>query len=271
MLWRPRHDRLCLADLVRAICDGQQRLRHGMPGELHESRVVRFTTSLPSPSSHPPRKSRERAKPSPIPPPRPEDIHISPRLTTTIFPTNSNAGYPLCATATFGGPGGYTYLSCTDTYGPTQTMLLTYIGGNATSLAGLPRYFNDYWENSGSSTATSTGGGSSTSTSDASGTHYPSWFSDHRTIIYGAIGGFVTLFILFILGCCAYRRRASRRAYMRASQGVGVPVYNVQPQVEVDGNSSQETYPMMGYQGYQGGRYHEGRNEYGRVYVVPSK
>ncbi|ETI20444.1 hypothetical protein G647_08479 [Cladophialophora carrionii CBS 160.54] len=175
--------------------------------------------------------------------------------------TVCNEAYPLCATATFGGPEGYTYLSCTDTPGPTDTMMVTYYGGNATSIAGLPRYFSDYWFGSGTATDTSTSAtGTSTSTSDADLNDTLSWFSAHRTVIIGAIAGFCGLVLLLLVGCCILRRkRASRGVYRPASQAV--PVYTMQAPV-------QEQYPMMQYRGY--GSEYQG-SDYGRVYVGPNK
>jgi hypothetical protein len=186
-------------------------------------------------------------------------------------PNYSGEAYPLCATATFGGPEGYTYLSCTDTVGPTDTMMLTYYGGtgNGTALAGLPRYFSEYWFSS-TATATSTGG-ASTSTSDASLDHTLNWFSSHKSIIIGAIAGFIGLLFLLSLGCCLLRRRKVSQAgrYTPASQvaaGNGPPIYSVQSPA----HPSQESYPMMGYQGY-GGEGYQDYNNYGRVYVQPRK
>ncbi|OCT48335.1 hypothetical protein CLCR_04190 [Cladophialophora carrionii] len=163
---------------------------------------------------------------------------------------------------TFGGPEGYTYLSCTDTPGPTDTMMVTYYGGNATSIAGLPRYFSDYWfGGGGTATDTSTSAtGTSTSTSDADLNDTLSWFSAHRTVIIGAIAGFCGLVLLLLVGCCILRRkRASRGVYRPASQAV--PVYTMQAPV-------QEQYPMMQYRGY--GSDYQG-SDYGRVYVGPNK
>ena len=172
---------------------------------------------------------------------------------------HSGEGYPLCATATFGGPAGYTYLSCTDTVGPTDTMMLTYYGGNATSIAGLPRYFSEYWFSTGT-TASSTS--KSTSTGDADLGHTLSWFTSHRNIIVGAIAGFCGLLFLLLVGCCILRRkRASRGRYRPASQAVSV--YSVQA-------PSQEAYPMMHYQGYGSG-YGNQAQDYGRVYVSRNK
>jgi hypothetical protein len=221
------------------VLDGEQWLRLSLPGKLHEHRMVSFATStqqhsLPPLHTHHQKLRRTR---------------------------HSDEGYPLCATATFGGPAGYTYLSCTDTLGPTDTMMLTYYGGNA-SVAGLPRYFSDYFYNSATATTT---GDSSDSTSSADTDDTISWFSSHRTILIGAIAGFVGLLFLLCVGCCFWRRRAGSKGVYRAP-GHAVPVYSAQPPL----SGSQEQYPMMAYQGYSGGGGYQGQ-DYGRVYVTPNK
>jgi hypothetical protein len=146
-------------------------------------------------------------------------------------------------------------------------MMLTYYGGNASSIAGLPRYFSDYWFSStatatDTSSATTTGTG--TATSDADFDHTLSWFSAHRTIIIGAIAGFCGLVFLLLVGCCVFRRRksASRGVYRPAGTSVP-PVYTMQAP-----STSQEAYPMMQYQGYGSG--YQGP-DYGRVYVAANK
>jgi hypothetical protein len=144
-------------------------------------------------------------------------------------------------------------------------MMLTYYGGNASSIAGLPRYFSDYWYSSGSSsTATDTSSATTgTATSDADFDHTLSWFSAHRTIIIGAIAGFCGLVLLLLVGCCVFRRRRS------ASRGVYRPAVSVPPVYTMQAPStSQEAYPMMQYQGYGSG--YQGP-DYGRVYVAANK
>ncbi|OQV10000.1 hypothetical protein CLAIMM_14064 [Cladophialophora immunda] len=166
--------------------------------------------------------------------------------------------YPLCATATFGGPAGYTYLSCTDTIGTTDTMMLTYYGGNAT-IENLPRYFSSYWYGS---TATSTSTSTSSPTEDANVGDTISWLSGHKTILIGAIAGFCGLVLLLVIGCCVLRSKRSKRgrytpanAQMPPQEGFGMhyqgaAAYQRPPSY----------HPSYGYQ-----------QDYVQAYVTPNK
>lgn len=180
--------------------------------------------------------------------------------------SDSGSAYPLCATATFGGPSGYTYLSCTDTYGPTETMAITYYGGNGT-MEGLPRYFSSYWYSSATATSTST----STSLPNNSVDMSDSWFRDHKTAIIGAIAAVAGLALLIVVGCCVVCTRRARRPGVRGRY-TPAPQQTLQqdgyamPQYQGPGGTMPPTY-QGGYQGYQGyqGYPHE------QVYATPNK
>ncbi|OAP54602.1 hypothetical protein AYL99_11050 [Fonsecaea erecta] len=170
--------------------------------------------------------------------------------------------YPLCATATFGGPAGYTYLSCTDTIGTTDTMMLTYYGGNAT-IDNLPRYFSSYWYGS-TATSTSSSTSSSSPGDDADTDDTISWVSAHRTILIGAIAGFCGLVFLFLVGCCILRaKRSNRGRYAPASQQLPPQEGYGMHYQRAAAYQRPPSYPSPSGYGYQ--------QEYNQVYVVPNK
>ncbi|OAL27454.1 hypothetical protein AYO20_09806 [Fonsecaea nubica] len=173
----------------------------------------------------------------------------------------SDEAYPLCATATFGGPAGYTYLSCTDAIGTTDTMMLTYYGGNAT-VDNLPRYFSSYWyESTATSSTTSTS--TSSPTDDTGINDTISWLSGHKTILIGAIAGFCGLLILLVVGgCCVVRNKRSRRGrYIPASQQM--------PPHEAYGMHYQGAAAYQRPPSYQSGYGYQ--QDFGQVYVAPNK
>ncbi|KIW76694.1 hypothetical protein Z517_09138 [Fonsecaea pedrosoi CBS 271.37] len=173
----------------------------------------------------------------------------------------SDEAHPLCATATFGGPAGYTYLSCTDAIGTTDTMMLTYYGGNAT-VENLPRYFSSYWYES-TTTSSTTSTSTSSPADDAGINDTISWLSGNKTILIGAIAGFCGLLILLVVGgCCVVRNKRSRRGrYIPASQQM--------PPHEAYGMHYQGAAAYQRPPSYQSGYGYQ--QDFGQVYVAPNK
>lgn len=168
--------------------------------------------------------------------------------------------------ATFAGPSGYSYLSCTNQYASTETVYLTWQGGDAT-VQDIPRYYASYWSsasssssshssnshdssntaststtntksNSGSGTATKSSV-TATSTSSAAKTA-GNWIERHKWPVIGAIVG-VLIIVLLIIVCCACHIRRKRKT---RSRGVYVPAGQVFP-------GTQEAVPLTGYQPYK--------------------
>lgn len=162
---------------------------------------------------------------------------------------------PLCGMATFAGPAGYSYHSCTDKYASTETVYLTWQGGDAT-VKDIPRYYPSYWSSSSSSSSTTAT--STTKTSSSSGTATKSsttatstaaastaggsWIQRHKWAVIGAIVG-VLIVVLLLLACCACHIRRKRRdrtrgEYLAAGPGQAFP-------------GTQEAVPLTGYEPYK--------------------
>ncbi|KIX05136.1 uncharacterized protein Z518_06008 [Rhinocladiella mackenziei CBS 650.93] len=172
---------------------------------------------------------------------------------------------------TFAGPEGYTYLSCTSSSGPTQTIALTYDGGNAT-MENLPRYFSDFWySSSGSaiasslSSASATSSASSSSTPESAASDVQSWLDEHKGAIIGGIAGLCVVVALLVFGCiCVWRRR--RVKVSAGSGGKYAPASQQMPHQEAYQMQSQGAY-QPSYQGNFQSQPYDGAG----VYVPPHR
>jgi len=145
--------------------------------------------------------------------------------------------------ATFAGPAGYSYHSCTDKYATTETVLLTWQGGDAT-VENLPRYYASYWKSTSTASTKSSGtatksSAKATSTSSASD-QIGSWFQRHKWAVIGAIIG-VLIVVLLLLTCCVCHIRRKRRDRSRGA-------YAPPGQAPFPG---QEHVPLTGYHPYE--------------------
>lgn len=181
---------------------------------------------------------------------------------SSSFALSSPSDRPLCAMATFAGPSGYSYHSCTKQDASTETVYLTWQGGDAT-VQDIPRYFASYWSSASSSSSSSNSHDSSktatgttksnssgtatkssvtaTSTSSSAANKASSWIERHKWPVIGAIVG-VLIIVLLLLVCCACHIRRKRKT---RSRGVYVPAGQVFP-------GTQEAVPLtQPYQPYQ--------------------
>ncbi|KEF54974.1 uncharacterized protein A1O9_08626 [Exophiala aquamarina CBS 119918] len=154
---------------------------------------------------------------------------------------------PLCAMATFAGPAGYSYNSCTDKSATTETVHLTWQGGDAT-IQNLPRYYASYWSSSsGTSTTNTKSSGTATKSSvtatptSSSSNNIGSWIQRHKWAVIGAVVG-VLIVVLLLLVCCVCHIRRKRKDRNRGAYA---------PAGQVLFPGTQENVPLTGYRPYE--------------------